>query len=176
LSKKKTCHLEKALKEITKLATIDKLTSINNRYKIDDILSAEVEKAKETNRPFSVIMIDIDDFKRVNDTFGHHQGDVVLKEIALALKEQMAEKDILGRWGGEEFLVVLKDQEKNDAIVLAERCRKALEYADFTGVDKLTGSFGVAEYQQGESQNMIILRADQALYRAKQNGKNRIEC
>ncbi len=176
LVQKKTCHLEKALKEITKLATIDKLTSINNRYKIDDILSAEVEKAKETNRPFSVIMIDIDDFKRVNDTFGHHQGDVVLKEIALTLKEQMAEKDILGRWGGEEFLVVLKDQEKNDAIGLAERCRKALEYADFTGVDKLTGSFGVAEYQQGESQNMIILRADQALYRAKQNGKNRIEC
>lgn len=175
LVREKTCHLEYALEEITKLATIDKLTSINNRYKIDDVLGAEVEKAKETNRPFSVIMIDIDDFKRVNDTFGHHQGDVVLKEIAITLKKHMGEKNILGRWGGEEFLIVSKDQRKEDAFHLAERCRLALEHTDFTGIDKLTGSFGIAEYRRDEGQEMIVLRADQALYRAKQNGKNRIE-
>ncbi|MFP4186826.1 MAG: diguanylate cyclase [Acholeplasmataceae bacterium] len=175
LVQEKTRHLERALEEITKLATIDKLTSINNRYKIDDVLSAEVKKAQETDRTFSVIMLDIDDFKRVNDTFGHHQGDIVLKEIAMTLKEQMGEHDILGRWGGEEFLIISKEQTKNGAIGLAERCRKALEHTDFTGIEKLTGSFGIAEYRPGESQEMIVLRADQALYRAKEKGKNRIE-
>ena len=161
--------------ELKKLATVDKLTSIYNRYKMDLSLEEQIEIAKRYERPLSIIFFDIDCFKKINDTYGHKVGDKVLKELAHLVSSKLRKSDIFGRWGGEEFLIILPETTKEEAIALAEKLRKYIQTYTFDKINKLTCSFGVTTLQNDDNYKTIITRVDKKLYKAKQNGRNRVE-
>ncbi len=161
-------------KRIEILSVTDKLTGVYNRIRLDEVLSAEFVRFKRYEQSYSVIMFDIDYFKRVNDTYGHLAGDDVLKSLARLIKQSIRESDIFGRWGGEEFLVVCCGTDIEGAQNLAEKLRSKVEMFSFPAVDRLTCSFGVAQVDDAGTDNMIK-RADEALYRAKQSGRNKVE-
>lgn len=152
----------------------DKLTQLFNRGKLDEYLEDEYNKYQRHKSTFSVIMIDIDNFKSVNDTYGHHIGDLVLIEIANILKNQTRKIDTVGRWGGEEFLIVCLETTKNGAILLAEKLRKRVENFTFNVVKRRTISLGVAEIEDNDTIATLLERADINLYKAKKNGKNKV--
>ncbi len=152
----------------------DKLTQLFNRGKLDEYLEDEYNKYQRHKSTFSVIMIDIDNFKSVNDTYGHHIGDSVLIEIADILKNQTRKIDTVGRWGGEEFLIVCLETTKNGAILLAEKLRKRVENFTFNVVKRRTISLGVAEIEDNDTIATLLERADINLYKAKKNGKNKV--
>ncbi len=152
----------------------DKLTQLFNRGKLDEYLEDEYNKYQRHKSTFSVIMIDIDNFKSVNDTYGHHIGDLVLIEIANILKNQTRKIDTVGRWGGEEFLIVCLETTKNGAILLAEKLRKRVENFTFNVVKRRTISLGVAEIEDNDTIATLLERADRNLYKAKKNGKNKV--
>jgi diguanylate cyclase (GGDEF)-like protein/PAS domain S-box-containing protein len=161
-------------KRIEILSVTDKLTGVYNRIRLDEVLSTEFVRFKRYEQSYSVIMFDIDYFKRVNDTYGHLAGDDVLKSLAQLVKASIRESDIFGRWGGEEFLVVCCGTDVEGAHNLAEKLRQKVEIFAFPAVDRLTCSFGVAQVDDAGTDNMVK-RADEALYRAKQGGRNRVE-
>ena len=173
--KKEIARRESLEKELERLATVDKLTSIYNRYKMDLSLEEQIEIAKRYERVLSIIFFDIDFFKNINDTYGHKTGDVVLKELSQFISNQLRKSDIFGRWGGEEFLVILPETPKSEAVKLAEKLRKNIEMHDFKKIGKLTCSFGVTTFKQNDTAETIVSRVDKKLYKAKQNGRNRIE-
>ena len=173
--KKEIARREVLENELEKLATIDKLTSIYNRYKTDLSLDEQIEIAKRYNRPLSIIFFDIDFFKNINDVYGHKIGDEVLKELAEFVSNLLRKSDIFGRWGGEEFLIILPETPKKEAIKLAEKLRNYIQNHKFGKIDKLTCSFGVTTLKAGDTSETIISRVDQKLYKAKQNGRNRVE-
>jgi len=162
-------------KRIEELSITDRLTGLYNRLKLDEMLSLHVSMAHRHKAPFSVIMLDIDKFKSVNDTYGHQVGDTFLQEIASVLKTNIRLEDVLGRWGGEEFLILLPNMTCEGALLLAEKLRLAIETYSFSTVGSRTSSFGVASYTQSDNTKTIVGRADEALYRAKANGRNRVE-
>jgi len=162
-------------KRIEELSITDRLTGLYNRLKLDEMLSLHVSMAHRHKAPFSVIMLDIDKFKSVNDTYGHQVGDTFLQEIASVLKTNIRLEDVLGRWGGEEFLILLPNMTCEGALLLAEKLRLAIETYSFSTVGSRTSSFGVASYMQSDNTKTIVGRADEALYRAKANGRNRVE-
>lgn len=166
---------EKMMGELRRLATTDNLTGIHNRMKLELLLTAEVLRSRRYNRPLSVILIDVDMFKSVNDTFGHLVGDTVLKDIARLLKENIRESDYVGRWGGEEFLVINPETATTGAFLLAEKLRKTIEAHSFQSVGVKTISLGIATLQEEEWEEDMLKRADGALYRAKNSGRNRAE-
>lgn len=170
-------HAELSLKnrELERLAVTDNLTGISNRRKLDDALTLEIDRANRYGGPFSVLLIDVDNFKMVNDTHGHQVGDIVLKTIASILKKNVRRIDTAGRWGGEEFMVVCPSTVLADAIALAEKLRQAVATYTFPAVCHTTCSFGVAQYRDGEPPEKMVTRADSALYQAKARGRNRIE-
>ncbi len=155
------------------LATIDPLTKVYNRLKFDEILQTEIERAKRYKTSFSLIMFDIDDFKKINDTFGHQVGDFILKEMARLVKKNIRATDFLARWGGEEFMVLAPHTNITCAEKLACKLKIVIENHDFK-IGKITASFGVTEYEEGDTPNSIIHRADEALYQAKNKGKNQV--
>ncbi len=155
------------------LATIDPLTKVYNRLKFDEILQTEIERAKRYNTIFSLIMFDIDDFKKINDTYGHQVGDFVLKEIATLVKKNIRATDFIARWGGEEFMVLAPHTNLTCAEKLAYKLKIVIENHDFK-IGKITASFGVTQYKEGDTPNSIIHRADEALYQAKKKGKNQV--
>ncbi len=159
---------------IEEISVTDSLTQLYNRLKLDNTLLIEVERGNRYQRPLSIILFDVDHFKKVNDTYGHQAGDVVLKDIASIVKRVVRATDMAGRWGGEEFLVICADTDLAGAIELSERIRVAIEDHDFEGVGKVTSSFGVAMQTQGGSDDEILADADAALYRAKEGGRNRV--
>ncbi len=162
--------------QLETLATTDKLTGLHNRQAFEVLIGQLMQNYKRTADPFSVIMFDIDDFKNVNDTFGHLAGDLVLAEIAQIAKARIRGSDILCRWGGEEFFVVLADCVLADAFSLAEEIRMAVSNTknEYKGQKiRVTISTGVAEFMPEETIDQLISRADQALYAAKKAGKNR---
>ena len=161
--------------EITRLSVTDKLTQIYNRLKIDEVLESELERSARSKNLFAIIMLDIDHFKQVNDTYGHQVGDSVLIEIADIMKNHVRSIDVIGRWGGEEFFVILPQTDLNGGVNLAEKLRTVVEQNHFKTVDKLTVSFGVAVYLDDRTAAGIVSRADKALYKAKENGRNRVE-
>jgi diguanylate cyclase (GGDEF)-like protein len=162
--------------EILNISIKDTLTGLYNRRKLDQTLIEETNRTPRSGLPLSVIIIDIDHFKQVNDDFGHQVGDRVLIKVANLLKESIVRKtDIVGRWGGEEFMIVCPYTDINGASLLAEKLREVIETAVFDGVGKKTCSFGISEYLSNESVELCVKRADVALYRAKENGRNRIE-
>ena len=162
-------------KRIEELSITDRLTGLYNRLKLDELLALHVSIAHRHQTPFSLIMLDIDKFKSVNDTYGHQVGDTLLQEIACVLKSNIRQEDSLGRWGGEEFLILLPSTTLEGAVQMAEKLRMAIEGYAFTTVGKRTSSFGVASYTQGDDTKTLVGRADEALYRAKANGRNRVE-
>lgn len=160
--------------QLEKVARQDQLTGLNNRRAVIEALKESSAIAVRYNRPVSLIFFDLDDFKLVNDRFGHFEGDIVLKTVAHILKENCRQSDVYGRWGGEEFLIILPESNLSQALQSAEKIRRALETHNFnpTIPDTITGSFGVAQLAPGESINSIIQRVDLALYQAKSAGKN----
>jgi diguanylate cyclase (GGDEF)-like protein len=156
------------------MAVTDRLTGLFNRVRLEEALNAEYEKAQRFSRGFGVIIIDVDDFKSVNDTYGHNVGDKVLVSFSNILKENTRAADTVGRWGGEEFLIVACETDLDGAVLLAEKLKAAIEAFDFPVIGKKTASFGVAVLKAGEEIKDLIARADQGLYSAKNSGRNRV--
>jgi len=156
-------------------ARTDPLTRLPNRRALDENLSQRLCEWARHGRPLSMLMVDIDHFKRLNDTYGHHAGDVVLQQVATILRETTRESDLVGRFGGEEMAVVLADTEVGEACATAERVRRAIDDARFPyGGESLhiTVSVGTAQCLRNEPAEGMIRRADEALYAAKQAGRN----
>ena len=165
--------------ELEKLANFDSLTGLYNRRVILRELGYYIRFAHRYKDELSLIMLDIDDFKKVNDEYGHLAGDSVLEKMAALMKAGIRDTDEAGRYGGEEFLVILPRTNVNSALDVAERIRRNIEAAnmidDSGDVFHITVSLGLSLYQDGDDERSLISRADQALYAAKSNGKNRIE-
>ena len=165
-------QLQVQLEENRKLAETDALTSIANRYRLGNVLPQECDRAQRFRQPLSLIAMDIDDFKAINDHYGHALGDVALVQVVESVKRRVREGDLLARWGGDEFVLVLPDTSLNDAKALAERIRDGLASLLPVGDFQLTLSFGVVQRFDEEQQTGLLARADQALYRSKVAGKN----
>lgn len=159
--------------EIRRLSITDPLTQSYNRLKLDETLQKEFDKAKKVT--FTILILDIDYFKRINDTKGHQVGDQVLVEVVAILKENVRKSDIVGRWGGEEFLIILPNASLEDGLLKAELIRAQVENYIFSNQSKLTISIGVATYMDDALPEEIVSRADAALYQAKNKGRNRVE-
>ena len=164
------------VERLEKLSTTDKLTQLFNRLKIDELLDTQEKRFIRYGEQCSVVMIDIDYFKSVNDQYGHNVGDEVLKEFANILLRNIRNTDFLGRWGGEEFMVICPNSSVKSARILAEKLRTKVEAHHFKYVGKKTASFGIAEYQKGLRTAEVIEMADSNLYTAKEQGRNRICC
>lgn len=165
----------KAMNEnLKKMATTDNLTGIYNRHKFEEIFKSEIERVLRYESPLSMIMADIDYFKRVNDTYGHDVGDYVIKSVVDIVKRNIRHIDIFVRWGGEEFIILCPETDSASATLLAEKLRSAIEKTQLEKVGKITCSFGVTAYVKKESENSFIKRLDSALYRAKDEGRNRV--
>ena len=161
-------------KNLEKLATTDKLTGIYNRHKFDEIFKAEIGRALRYKTPLALIMFDIDHFKDVNDNYGHNVGDKVLQAITDIVKSNIRDTDIFARWGGEEFVILSPQTQRESAVALAQKLRKAIESFLFVQKLTLTCSFGMAFYKENESRDNFIKTADDALYQAKKQGRNRV--
>ncbi len=166
--------LQRALDQLEQAASTDRLTGAWNRRRFEEAVLPELALAQRRRDPLCLLMFDLDHFKRVNDTFGHGAGDVVLAGTAQAVRRQLRVSDALIRWGGEEFLVMAPATRLEGALGLAEKLRAAMEAIDFPAVGRVTMSLGVSEYASGESLEAWIERTDQALYRAKEEGRNRV--
>lgn len=158
--------------QLTSLSYTDTLTGIFNRRYFIRRAEEEIILAKQLNRSFSIIMLDIDHFKRVNDNFGHEVGDVILKTITSCIMEKIRKTDTLARWGGEEFVILLTDISYHQALVIAEKLRKHLMTTEITPVGHVTASLGVAAYGDGDTLEDMIQRVDKMLYSAKSEGRN----
>lgn len=171
--------LEIALKQTRDLferqARIDYLTGIYNRLMFSELLEAELQRARRYGSDLSLIMFDLDHFKKVNDTYGHNIGDHVLKEVAQLTSDSIRAHDILTRWGGEEFMVLIPKTDQNQAGILAEKLRRLFEAHDFGNGLQVTASFGVTQFRAGDHADIFTARSDKAMYLAKQKGRNRIE-
>ncbi len=168
-------NIEKESKNLELLATTDPLTKIYNRMKFGNLMEAEIAKSRKTKKPLSLVAIDIDFFKKINDTYGHQAGDYVLITTVEIIKSKIRSNDIFARWGGEEFMVLLPGADMDVALIRAEIMRSGLAEYDFIEPEMVTGSFGVASFMENDSMDSIIKRADEALYAAKRNGRNRVE-
>lgn len=159
------------------MASTDKLTGAANRQVFEEYFHQALDKANLSQTPISVLLVDIDHFKKVNDSYGHSIGDLVLKTVTNLLRSQLKQQDILCRWGGEEFLVLLPEMDLSHAAELAERFRDSISQRELkvNGVHiAITVSIGVAEYQKLEPAEDLIKRADLALYQAKEAGRNQV--
>lgn len=165
---------EKLKLELEHLAITDKLTGINNRLKIEELLQNEVLRSQRYNHTFGLSIIDIDNFKRINDTYGHQTGDIVLVKIAKILKENIREVDFVGRWGGEEFVIICPETSIDGTKKLLENLRVTIEKEDFKEVGTVTASFGVSLFNETDDYISILKRADDALYEAKNSGRNKV--
>jgi len=163
--------------QTNKLAVTDGLTGISNRPSVEKSLQIEFERSKRYNSPLSLILLDVDHFKDVNDTYGHQKGDEILIAIASLLKKACRANDIAARYGGEEFLMILPQSNAQGAFKIAERVREEMMKTSFTGNESnfaVTVSCGVAEFNKDyESINKLITVADRALYEAKNGGRNK---
>lgn len=167
-----------ARQQLQEMATTDSLTGLLNRRAFMPLLRQEQVRAQRSEQPFSVILADLDKFKVVNDTWGHEAGDDVLRQAAARLKSALRQQDVLCRWGGEEFLILLPETDAPGALNVAEKCRKQLQGCpmDMSGTTHTqTISLGVACFDGIESVELLVSRADEALYQAKENGRNRAE-
>lgn len=172
-SKEMELLLKRQNKQLEQLVDFDCLTEVLNRRGLFQKLKSEIDTANKTNQKLSIIMIDVDHFTLVNNSHGHIVGDQILKQIAKKLKMNMLGTDSAGRYGGEEFLIILPDTDKDSAYIVAERIRKSIQNHIFKQGIKVTISGGIKEYQN-ESLDTLIDEADKRLYQAKKNGRNQI--
>lgn len=177
---KSNSSLRKKIKELEEQVGTDCLTGLNNRRNMKKIIAREINRACRNGGKLSVLLLDLDHFKHVNDRHGHLIGDIALQELAKLILREIRNIDIAFRYGGEEFLIVFPDTDAHEAKIIAERLRKSVEKHDFIGTTEnfnCTISGGIAEANIiliDESQKSLINRADKALYKSKQNGRNRI--
>ncbi len=169
--------------EVLKYATMDALTGLNNRRQFEMRLKQEVSNSKRNNKPLCCMMLDVDYFKKVNDTYGHAAGDCVLKQVSDVIKREIREYDIACRYGGEEFFIILPQTLIKEAVLVAQRLRKIIEESKMdiqsAGVDDIryinvTVSIGVCEFDSSMTGDMFVQKADKALYEAKTSGRNRV--
>ncbi len=162
---------ERRRRKLEERANLDTLTQIYNRDRFEYYLNEEIKKAETSDNVFSLIMFDIDHFKKVNDTFGHDVGDIVLKELTKLVRSQIRNADIFARWGGEEFMIIIST-DMYTAEIFAEKLRHSLEMHDFEKVKRVTCSFGITEYRESDTKESIVKRCDTMLYSAKEAGRN----
>ena len=162
--------------QLAQQATTDQLTNLPNRYLLVQEMRKEIAAAKRYKDPFSIVLFDIDLFKQINDQFGHQKGDEVLQEVSLIMNSLCREIDILGRWGGEEFLLLCPRTEMSGALQLANKIRLNIQKHYWQADTKITLSAGVAEYSQGEDYHALLKRVDDVLYIAKNQGRNTVVC
>ncbi|SCB01046.1 Uncharacterized protein BWINRA5_04483 [Bacillus mycoides] len=167
-------ELDEIYQEQERLAMIDSLTEIYNRLKFQQILETEWENVLRNDEKVALILFDIDNFKSVNDTYGHDFGDLALVQLADLMKSKVEDQHVFARWGGEEFIILVTNTVEKEAFQVAESLRFFIETKHFSGISKLTASFGVALYEQGITREELMQRADIALYEAKKNGKNQV--
>ena len=170
--------LERALERIREMAMRDELTGAYNRRYLAEAFALEKKRCEREGGGFSFAILDVDFFKAVNDTYGHLVGDEVLKGVAAVLRAELRETDLFGRWGGEEFAVLLVGAELADAQATIERILRALAAHVFTTAEvslRITASAGITEYRSPEEPDRTFARADEALYRAKAGGRDRVE-
>lgn len=172
----RTAELVQKNKLLETLSISDRLTGLNNRLRLDQVLVNEHSRTTRYGGSLSIVLLDVDHFKSVNDTYGHLVGDKVLIEVAQTLRKSTRAVDVVGRWGGEEFLIVCPDTTLEGAKARAEKLRALIALQAFPEVGAKTASFGVASLREGETIDNLIARTDAALYRAKHNGRNRVEC
>ncbi len=164
--------LEKESRKNEHLNMLDSLTNCFNRKKFKDILTSEMRRAERFSHPFSIIMMDIDFFKTINDQFGQSAGDKVLITISTIVQQRIRECDMFARWGGEEFILLVPETNGSSALELAESIRCLIEAFQFISIEQVTCSFGVAEFSTGISKNELLLAAEQALTQSKNKGRN----
>ena len=164
----------KARKELAELSVQDTLTGVFNRKKFDDALDEWLNFSERYNNPLTLILFDIDDFKGINDNFGHIAGDGVLQEAARAVSAVIRKTDVFARWGGDEFALLLPNTDLAAAEGLAERIRAAIGSLALDVPKKISCSFGVAAYEKGDTKQLLLRRADEMLLRAKSGGKDRV--
>ncbi len=167
-------QLNESLHQVEHLAVTDSLTDTFNRRKFDEIVIGEHQRSEKSKIPYSLIMLDIDHFKIVNDTYGHGVGDQVLKQLCCLVRGMIRQGDQLIRWGGEEFLLLLPETDISEAGLFAERIRVAIEAETFAIAGRITISAGVAQSQAGNNIDSLLKQVDSVLYRAKQEGRNRV--
>ncbi|MET0051177.1 MAG: sensor domain-containing diguanylate cyclase [Candidatus Thiodiazotropha sp.] len=171
-------HAKAALAEknlqLERISSTDHLTKLPNRRATELELQEQYRMGERYGRKFCIIMIDIDHFKKINDTQGHQMGDEVLRHISSMISNHVRMTDFVGRWGGEEFLVICTETELTSATELAQRLRELIETSTFDAESPMTASFGVSEFRLGETLENLMMRADQHLYLAKQAGRNRV--
>lgn len=175
---KDVVRLNTELKIAKKEANIDFLTGLVNRRSFDRALNEMIKDFIQREYPFSLILMDLDDFKNVNDTYGHPAGDEVLREVSQLLRLFLRANTLIARIGGEEFAIILPGVELENAVKVAERIRKILENREIKSknhIIKITASFGVTQVSKGDNLNTLYERVDKALYKSKNNGKNRVE-
>jgi diguanylate cyclase (GGDEF)-like protein/PAS domain S-box-containing protein len=158
------------------LSITDQLTKVHNRLHTDEVLQTQYYRHFRNNEECGVILIDIDYFKSINDTFGHIVGDLFLVEFANLLQMNVRESDIIGRWGGEEFLIILPHTNLDATCISANKLKEIIEKNDFSKVGHKTASFGVSSFGVGVSVEQVIENADKALYTSKENGRNQVTC
>jgi diguanylate cyclase (GGDEF)-like protein len=168
----RTARLRAEREGLKRLATIDELTGVLNRRGIEETFAGE----ESHGRGIALLVLDVDRFKRINDTHGHDTGDLVLQHVAAVIAENIRARDVVGRWGGEEFLVACRDCAPQHAAVVAEKIRQRIEASSFGARHRIavTASLGVAMMRDGDNLHSAFRRADAALYRAKSMGRNRI--
>ncbi|MCU7819676.1 MAG: GGDEF domain-containing protein [gamma proteobacterium symbiont of Lucinoma myriamae] len=173
--------LRKELQQVKEESKIDALTGIANRKAFDATLEHSILTSRETNKPFCLLLLDIDHFKKFNDTYGHLIGDKVLRYVAASLKRSVKGNDCVARFGGEEFVIILPATSINGGMTVAEQIRKAVSSGTLTdkGSDISYGktmiSIGVTQFRASDLSNELVGRADKALYLAKERGRNRVE-
>jgi len=159
-------------RELRYISETDSLSQLYNRRKIEELLNTISERAKFHGEPFSLILLDIDFFKKINDEYGHPTGDKVIAQLARNLKINVRDEDAVGRWGGEEFLVICPGLDIKSAEGLAERLKEDIQFNCDDRAKTITCSLGVTKWKKGDSTATIIKRVDKALYHSKENGRN----
>lgn len=160
--------------KLQKLATVDSLTGIYNRYKMNEEIDVEIGRNKRYGEGFALVMFDIDHFKAVNDTYGHDIGDYVLTELSRIIAKEIRESDNFGRWGGEEFMLILPKLNKEEAVRVSEKLRDKVKNHTFKDISRVTISIGTTVFTADDTKETLLKRVDNALYTAKREGRNRV--
>jgi diguanylate cyclase (GGDEF)-like protein len=168
--------LQSKAMQLEQLATVDKLTSLYNRVKFEQKIKEEMSRVQRyKSEPFSIVLFDVDNFKHINDTYGHITGDIVLQRIAGVVKTTIRTTDLACRWGGEEFVIIYPHTNISQALEASEKIRGLIYKLKFDVIKNVSCSFGVAQFEADDTMQSLLARADQAMYQAKKGGKNRVE-
>lgn len=170
--RQRTEELMQKNRELEQLSITDQLTGIFNRLKLNQLLNSEIERSKRYKTPLSLLLLDVDHFKGINDNYGHPAGDSVLADIAALLKKHSRASDNVGRWGGEEFIVICTETHLDGAAQLAESLRASIANYEFAINRQITASIGITSLREDDSLESLMERVDRALYQAKENGRN----